>query len=476
MKSTIEECKERYFIKKDIESSLKDAEAAPNKLKRTLSAYDLTALGVGSIIGSGIFVLTGVAAATKAGPAVVISFIIAAIACALAAMCYAELSSTIPLSGSAYTYSYSTLGELIAWIIGWDLILEYIVGGIAVSIGWSGYITDLLSVVGINLPLELTNAPGAGGIINLPAIFIVLILTSLVVIGTKESAKMNLTLVVIKISILIFIIVVGATYINTKNWDPFMPFGPMGIMGGAAIVFFAYIGFDALSTMAEETKNPQRNMPIGIIASLVICTILYICAALVITGMIPYHLLGIPAPFSFAFGQVGLPWAKGLISVGAIVGITSILLVILLAQPRILFSLSRDGLLPPAISKVHSRFKTPYIATIITGIAVSICAGFIPIGTAAELTNIGTLFAFLLVCAGVIMLRRKRPDIKRTFKVPLMPLIPLMGIVMCVLLMVSLPVITWLRFFAWMGIGLIVYGTYGIQKSKLWAKLQKTSK
>jgi len=477
MKSTIEECKERYFIKKDIESMLKDAEASPHKLKRSLGALDVTAVGIGSIIGAGIFVLTGVAAATKAGPAIVLSFVIAAIACAFAALCYAELSSMIPLSGSAYTYSYSTMGELIAWIIGWDLILEYAVGAIAVAVGWSGYISDLLGAVGINLPPALCNTPGInGGVINLPAIFIVLLLTGLLVIGTKQSAKLNLALVILKIGILLLVIIVGALYVNTKNWDPFMPFGAIGVVGGAGLVFFAYIGFDAASTMAEETKNPQRNIPIGIIASLVICTVLYICAALVLTGMVPYNLLADMAPFSFAFGHIGLSWVKSLIAVGAIVSITSVLLVSLMAQPRIFFSLSRDGLLPPGISKVHRRFKTPYIATIVTGITVAICAGVIPIGTAAELTNIGTLFAFVLVCAGVIMLRKRRPDIKRAFKVPLMPWIPLMGVVMCALLMISLPAITWFGFIAWIGIGLLIYSNYGMQKSKLWIKYQNKSK
>lgn len=472
MKDLIKESKKRFFITKNVEEIIKEADESPNKLKRTLTALDVTAVGVGAIIGAGIFVLTGVAAAVKAGPAVVISFIVAGMACAFAALCYSELASTIPISGSAYTYSYATLGELIAWVIGWDLILEYAVGAIAVSIGWSGYLVELLSSAGIYLPPEITNAPGSapGAIINLPAVLVVLFLTGLLVLGTKESAKVNLILVIVKVAIIIFIIIIGAMYINPDNWSPFLPYGASGIFGGAAIVFFAYIGFDAVSTTAEETKNPQRDMPIGIITSLVICTILYIGAALVLTGMVPYYLLATPAPFSFAFGYIGLKWAKAVIAVAALLGITSVLLVSLLAQPRIFFSLSRDGLIPPLIARVHPKFKTPYIATIVTGIAVAICAGFIPIGTAAELTNIGTLFAFLLVCSGVIALRKKRPDLRRAFRVPLSPWIPLLGVIFCLGLMISLPPLTWFRFLAWMGIGLLIYANYGYYKSKLMKK------
>jgi APA family basic amino acid/polyamine antiporter len=462
----LERSRRRFSITKKVEDVLDEADRSPNKLKRSLNVLDITAIGIGAIIGAGIFVLTGVAAALRAGPAIILSFIVAGIGCGLAALCYAEFASMIPISGSAYTYSYATLGELLAWIIGWDLILEYAVGAIAVAIGWSGYLVELFGAAGVELPVALTSGPMAGGVINLPAIFIVLLLTGLLVMGTRESAKINLGLVVVKIAIIIVVIVFGMSYVNSKNFEPFMPFGAWGVVGGAGLVFFAYIGFDAASTTAEEAKNPQRDLPIGIIGSLIISTALYIAAAVVLTGMVPYKMLNQAAPFAYAFSQYNVTWATAVISAGAIAGITSVLLISLLAQPRIFFSLSRDGLLPARISKVHPRFKTPYISTMITGGAVAIFAGILPIGVAAELTNIGTLFAFFLVSLGIILLRRSRPDLHRPFKVPLVPWLPLAGAGFCLLLMVSLPAITWYRFIAWLGIGLIIYANYGYHHSK----------
>jgi len=471
----LERSRRRFTITKKVEDVLDEADRSPNKLKRSLNVLDITAIGIGAIIGAGIFVLTGVAAALRAGPAIILSFIVAGIGCGLAALCYAEFASMIPISGSAYTYSYATLGELLAWIIGWDLILEYAVGAIAVAIGWSGYLVELFGAAGVELPVALTAGPMAGGVINIPAIFIVLLLTGLLVMGTRESAKINLGLVVIKIAIIIVVIVFGMSYVNSKNFEPFMPFGAWGVVGGAGLVFFAYIGFDAASTTAEEAKNPQRDLPIGIIGSLIISTALYIAAAVVLTGMVPYKMLNQAAPFAYAFSQYNVTWATMVISAGAIAGITSVLLISLLAQPRIFFSLSRDGLLPARISKVHPRFKTPYISTMITGGAVAIFAGILPIGVAAELTNIGTLFAFFLVSLGIILLRRSRPDLHRPFKVPLVPWLPLAGAGFCLLLMVSLPAITWYRFIAWLGIGLIIYANYGYHHSKTMKRARESA-
>jgi len=443
-----------------------------SRLKRSLNLLDILFIGIGAIIGAGIFVLAGVAAALHAGPAVILSFVVAGIACGLAALCYAEFASMIPVSGSAYTYSYSTMGELVAWVIGWDLILEYAVGAIAVSIGWSGYLVELLGAAGIHLPAAISGSPFAvsGAIINLPAMFIVLLLTGLLVLGTKESAGINTALVAVKIIVIIIVIIVGFSFVNPKNYDPLMPFGIGGVFGGAAIVFFAYIGFDAASTTAEEAKNPQRDLPIGIIGALVISTALYIMAAVVLTGMVPYTELNQSAPFAYAFTKYHVTWATAVVSAGAIAGITSVLLVSLLAQPRIFFSLSRDGLLPKGISTVHPRFRTPYKATLITGVAVAIFAGILPIGVAAELTNIGTLFAFFLVSVGIIILRKKRPDLHRPFRVPLVPWLPAIGAFMCLLLMLSLPAITWFRFLGWLGIGLLIYANYGYHRSRLLRK------
>jgi len=469
-----ERCARRFFITKGVEDVLEEAGDATTRLRRSLNTLDILFIGIGAIIGAGIFVLSGVAAAKHAGPAVVLSFVVAGFACGLAALCYAEFASMIPVSGSAYTYSYSTLGELVAWVIGWDLILEYAVGAIAVSIGWSGYLVELLGAAGVHVPAAIAGSPFAGGgaIINLPAMMIVLLLTGLLVLGTKESAGINAALVAVKVIVIVVIVVVGFSFVDPKNYEPYMPFGIGGIFGGAAIVFFAYIGFDAASTTAEEAKNPQRDLPIGIIGSLVVSTALYIMAAVVLTGMAPYNELDQAAPFAYAFSKHHVTWATAVVSAGAIAGITSVLLVSLLAQPRIFFSLSRDGLLPKRISRVHPRFKTPYMSTIITGVAVAICAGLLPIGVAAELTNIGTLFAFLLVSVGIIVLRRKRPDLHRPFRVPLVPWLPALGAILCLALMLSLPLHTWFRFMAWMGIGLIIYANYGYHRSRILKKRQ----
>ena len=467
-KPVLEAAKERLFITKSVDDVEKDL-AGKQRFKRVLGPLEVTTLGIGAIIGAGIFVLTGVAARDYAGPAIVLSFVITGIACAIVAMCYAELASMIPEAGSAYTYSYATMGEMVAWLIGWDLILEYSVGCIAVSVGWSGYITGLFEGAGIDFPAALAAAPGTapGAIINLPAMFIVLLLTAVLVVGVKESVRVNTVMVIVKVGIVIMFVVIGATMVNPKNYDPFMPFGWGGVMTGAAIVFFAYIGFDAVSTVAEETKDPQRTMPIGIIGSLIVCTILYIAVAAVLTGMVPVDQIDVNEPLAAAFGAHGMKWAMAAVAAGAIAGITSVLLVSLLAQPRVFFSLARDGLLPKKFAEIHPRFKTPWIPTIMMGVIIAILAGVTPITTAAQLTNIGTLFAFVLVCAGVLILRRKQPDRKRVFKIPFVPFLPIAGIVFCVALMLSLPALTWVRFVAWMGVGLIIYAYYGYDRSVL---------
>ncbi|MEI6127274.1 MAG: amino acid permease, partial [Pseudomonadota bacterium] len=371
--------------------------------------------------------------------------------------------------GSAYNYAYATLGEMVAWIIGWDLILEYIVASIAVAIGWSGYFVNILRASGISLPVWCSNAPGTvpGAIINLPAMLIVFFLTAILVIGMKESARFTSLMVLIKVLTVLVFIGVGVFNVHPANWDPFLPFGFSGVMTGAAIIFFAYIGFDAISTAAEETKNPQRNMPIGIILSLVICTVLYILVAGILTGMVSYKELDHPAPVAHALNLIGFTWGAGLVSVGAVAGITSVLLVMLMGQPRVFFSMSRDGLLWAWISKVHPRFRTPYISQIITGAVVGGFAGFLDIGTAAELCNIGTLFAFCIVCGGIVVLRQTHPELKRGFTCPLVPWIPLLGISFCSGLMLSLPRLTWIRFALWLIVGLSIYFSYGIRHSRM---------
>ena len=432
-------------------------------LKRALGALDLTMLGIGAIVGAGIFVLTGVAAAEYAGPAIVFSFVVSGFACAMAALCYAEFAAMIPVAGSAYSYSYATMGELVGWIIGWDLVLEYAVGAAAVAVGWSGYLRVILEGVGIHLPVALTHAYGSvpGGIIDLPALLIVLAVSAVLYVGISESARLNSLIVAIKLIVIGLVIVVGAFYVKPANWSPFAPMGWSGVMKGAAVIFFAYIGFDAVSTAAEEVIDPKRDLPLGILGSLFVCTLLYIIVAGVLTGMVPAKEIEVNAPLASAFVIRGLNAVSGIISLGAVAGLTSVLLVLLLGQSRIFFAISRDGLLPAAFSKVHPRFRTPYIPTTLTAVAVGLTAALLPIQEIAELTNIGTLFAFVLVCAGVWILRRAEPGLNRPFRTPLVPLVPVLGMFFCAYLMSSLPVVTWIRFFVWMGLGFLIYFGYG---------------
>ncbi|MGA2410411.1 MAG: amino acid permease [Candidatus Binataceae bacterium] len=448
---------------------LAEAESHEGGLKRALGALDLTALGIGAIIGAGIFVLTGVAAAKYAGPAISVSFVVAGFACAMAALCYAEFASMIPIAGSAYSYSYATMGELVGWIIGWDLVLEYAVGAAAVAVGWSGYLNVILEGLGIHLPAVLTHAPEEGALMqmNLPALLIVLLISVVLYVGISESARLNSAIVVVKLFAVSVVILVGVFYVRPANWSPFAPLGWPGIMKGAAVIFFAYIGFDAVSTAAEEVVNPKRDLPIGILASLFVCTALYIIVAGVLTGMVPAHSIDIRAPLASAFVLRGLNFVAAIVSIGAVAGLTSVLLVLLLGQSRVFFAVSRDGLLPPAFSRIHPRFRTPYIPTTLTGIVVGLTAALLPIQEIAELTNIGTLFAFVLVCIGIWILRRVEPDMPRAFRTPLVPLVPILGIIFCGYLMLSLPLVTWIRFIVWMVAGLVIYCTYGRYHSRV---------
>ncbi len=460
---------------KSIEQLVSDVEHGGKHLKRSLTAWDLTLLGVGAIIGTGIFVLTGTAAANQAGPAIMGSYLAAGLACAFAALCYAEFASMVPIAGSAYTYAYASLGETVAWLIGWDLILEYAVGSMTVAIGWSGYMQKLLSGFGITLPAWMAAGPSAaspGALINLPASVIVLLIMVLLVIGVRESARFNAVMVLVKLVAIVFFITVGATYVRPENWSPFMPMGWSGMMAAAAVVFFAYIGFDAVSTTAEEAKNPRRDLPIGIIASLVVCTFLYLAVAAILTGIVPVvqyraDQAFLNAPVAFALSVIHQDWAAYLVSAGAAAGITSVLLVMLMSQPRIFFAMSRDGLLPPGVSKVHPKFGTPYVTTIITCIIVAIVAGLTQIQVVGEMTSIGTLFAFVVVCSAVIVLRIQRPDAHRPFRVPAGYTFPVLGILSCLWLMLSLPVITWVRFLVWLDIGIFIYWSYGRRHSPL---------
>jgi basic amino acid/polyamine antiporter, APA family len=453
----------QIFRRKPAATLMAEAGGDSSGLKRALGALDLTLLGIGAIVGAGIFVLTGVAAAEYAGPAIVVSFIVSGFACAMAALCYAEFAAMIPVAGSAYSYSYATMGELVGWIIGWDLVLEYAVGAAAVAVGWSGYLRVILEGVGIHLPVALTHSPGStpGGVIDLPALLIVLLISGVLYVGISESARLNSIIVAIKLFVVGLVIVVGAFFIRPANWTPFAPMGWSGMMKGAAVIFFAYIGFDAVSTAAEEVVEPMRDLPRGILASLFVCTVLYILVAGVLTGMVPARSIDLNAPLASAFVIRGLNAVSGIISLGAVAGLTSVLLVLLLGQSRIFFAVSRDGLLPLMFSRIHPRFRTPYIPTTLTGIAVGLTAAFLPIQDIAELTNIGTLFAFTLVCAGVWILRRLEPGLNRPFRTPLVPIVPILGVIFCVYLMASLPLVTWIRFFVWMAVGFAIYFGYG---------------
>jgi basic amino acid/polyamine antiporter, APA family len=486
------------FRKKPLSLLLEEVNSE-HRLNRVLGPLALTSLGVGAIIGTGIFVLIGVAAHDKAGPAVTLSFALAGLACIFAALCYAEFASMVPVAGSAYTYAYATLGELFAWIIGWDLILEYGVASATVAHGWSHYFQDFIGIFGLGVPQLFSKAPLdfdpstglmslTGAWFDLPAVLITFAVTIVLVKGIKESAGFNAGMVIVKVAIVLLVIVLGAMYVNPANWQPFAPFGysglsifgktilgeaspegaPVGVLAGAAMIFFAYIGFDSISTHAEEAKNPQRDIPIALISSLVVCTVLYIAVAAVITGMLPYNQINIDAPVSNAFRQVGIGWAQFVISLGAITGITSVLLVMMLSQPRIFLAMARDGLLPKSFfGAIHEKFRTPWKSTILTGAFVAILGALLPLRLLAELVNIGTLFAFVVVCSAVLIMRKKHPEAERPFKAPLVPFVPLAGIFTCLLLMFSLPAENWIRLIGWLIIGIVIYWFYGRKHSAL---------
>ena len=472
----------RLLLKKTLESIQEEALDETHGLRRSIGPVNLILLGIGVIIGAGIFVLTGQAAAEYAGPGIVFSFLLSAIACGFAGLCYAEFASMLPIAGSAYTYAYATLGQFLAWIIGWDLILEYTLGATTVSIGWSGYFLSFLKDIGVNFPAALSNSPLGfdpalhkwfltGSLFNLPAVLLVAFITAILVIGIRESAALNAAVVFIKISILLAFIFTGVHYIKPALWHPFIPpntgefgmFGVSGVLRGAGVIFFAYIGFDAVSTLAQEAKNPKRDMPIGILGSLFICTVIYVVVSLVLTGVVHYSKLNVPAPFAVALDAMKLYWFSPFLKVGAIAGLTSTVLVLLLGQSRIFFTMAKDRLLPKWASRVHPRFRTPYINTIITGCVTAAAAALLPLGIVGEMVSIGTLLAFVIVCAGVLVLRYTRPDARRVFKAPGGPATPILGIFSCFYLMAGLPLATWLRLIIWLVIGLVIYFTYGIR-------------
>jgi APA family basic amino acid/polyamine antiporter len=502
--------KNRLFLTKSLSTLLSESKDSGG-LKRSLTALNLTTLGIGAIIGAGIFVITGQAAAQYAGPAIVLSFIVSGLACGFAGLCYAEFASMIPIAGSAYTYAYSTLGEFLAWVIGWDLILEYLFAASTVAVGWSGYVVSFLKDLNINIPPQFTGAIGSvvvnvpdqgwtpltsnlaqsltqSGInidslahvtcvLNIPAMFIVALLSTLLVIGIKESANFNNIMVITKVAVIIIFIALGFMFVKAANWHPFIPenqgafgkFGLSGILRGAGVIFFAYIGFDAVSTAAQESKNPQKDMPVGILASLGISTVLYILVAMVLTGIVSYTTLNVPDPVAVGVNAMGkgMFWLRPIVKIAAIAGLSSVILVMLLGQPRIFFTMSKDGLLPPVFSKVHPKFKTPYISTIITGSIAMIIAGILPISILGELVSIGTLLAFIIVCISVIVLRKTKPDIERPFRTPWVPVVPILGASICFLQMASLPFDTWLRLIIWMLIGFAIYFFYGVHHSKV---------
>ncbi|MCE9596024.1 MAG: amino acid permease [Planctomycetes bacterium] len=484
----------QLFTRKPLSLLLKEMHG-DNRLRRVLGPWQLTALGVGAVIGAGIFVITGEAANNVAGPALMLSYVFAGLACVFAALCYAEFASMVPVAGSAYTYAYATLGELFAWIIGWDLILEYAVGAATVAFGWSGYFQKVLLKFGWELPHALQGPPikvdeaghfvASGQFINLPALLIVIVLTFVLVKGIQESARFNAVMVFVKVAVVLFVIIVGAFYINPDNWTPLAPFGygglnlfghtfgsvdaagkPVGVLAGAAIIFFAYIGFDAVSTQAEEAKNPQRDVPIGIIASLIICTVLYIAVVAVITGMVKYDQIDVAAPISTAFSQIGLGHVEFMIAAAGVAGITSVLLVMMLSGPRVFLAMARDGLVPKTFfAAVHPKFKTPHKAQMLVGLFVAVLASFLPIGILSEMCNIGTLFAFVIVCAAVLVMRRSNPQAERPFRCPFVPLVPILGILSCLTLMLSLPHENWWRLGIWLVLGLVIYFGYGRRHS-----------
>ncbi|WP_377268969.1 amino acid permease [Peterkaempfera sp. SMS 1(5)a] len=479
---------------KPVEQSIADTEEPEHALRKSLSALDLVVFGVGVVIGTGIFVLTGTAARDYAGPAVALSFAAAGIVCALAALCYAEFASTVPVAGSAYTFSYASIGELPAWIIGWDLVLELALGAAVVAVGWSGYVQSLLASAGVTLPVSIAGggSDGSWGF-NLLAALLVLLLTAVLLAGMKLSARVTSLIVAVKVTVVLLVIVAGAFFIKGANYSPFIPptrhtpgasggatplvqalfgftpstFGVMGIFSAAAVVFFAYIGFDIVATAAEETRNPQRDLPRGIIGSLIICTVLYMLVSVVVTGMQHYTRLSTDAPLADAFKSVGQPAYANLISIGAVAGLTSVTMILLLGQSRVFFAMSRDGLLPRTFADVHPRFGTPWKSTLLLGVVVAAVAGVIPLRELSELVNIGTLFAFVIVSIGVVVLRRTRPDLPRAFRTPAVPLIPILSVLACIWLMINLPVATWWRFGIWMAVGMLVYFGYGRSHSRL---------
>ncbi|WP_221349296.1 amino acid permease [Streptomyces beigongshangae] len=482
------------FRTKKVEQSIQDTEEPEHALNKSLSALDLTVFGVGVIIGTGIFVLTGTVAKNNAGPAVALAFVVAGVVCALAALCYAEFASTVPVAGSAYTFSYASLGELPAWIIGWDLVLEFALGTAVVAVGWSGYVASLLDNAGWTLPAALSGREGADGFgFDILAAALVLVLTGILVLGMKLSARVTSVVVAIKVTVVLVVVVAGAFFVKGSNYDPFVPkaqeveaggglhspliqlmfgwapsnFGVMGIFTAASVVFFAFIGFDVVATAAEETRNPQRDMPRGILGSLLICTTLYVAVAVVVTGMQHYSKLSVDAPLADAFKATGHPWFAGFISFGAAVGLTTVCMILLLGQTRVFFAMSRDGLLPRFFSRVHPRFRTPHRPTILLGVVIAVLAGFTSLSELAELVNIGTLFAFVVVAIGVIILRRTRPELPRAFRTPLVPLLPVVSVLASLWLMLNLPAETWVRFGVWMALGALVYFLYGRSHSRL---------
>jgi APA family basic amino acid/polyamine antiporter len=509
----------QMFARKSLKVLLADMES-DNRLKRALGPVTLTALGIGAVIGAGIFVATGEAARNTAGPALMVSYMVAGLACIFAALCYAEFASMAPVAGSAYTYAYTTMGELFAWIIGWDLVLEYAVGASTVANGWSGYFQKVLKGVGLHFPESLGKAPLewnhsaawgdpanwvtlTGSYVNLPAVIIVVIVTAILIKGISESAGFNALMVFIKVAAVLFVVIVGAFFVNPANWTEsvgadghggFAPYGwggfsffgfeqltlgqrvdgrPVGMLAGAALIFFAYIGFDSVSTHAEEAKNPQKDVPIGIVASLVICTVLYVAVVAVLTGMVPYYKIDPSAGVSSAFAERNLHWAEFIIAAAGVAGITSVLLVMMLSGPRVFLAMARDGLVPKAFfADIHPTFRTPWKSTIAIGVFVAVLAGLLPINALLELTNIGTLFAFVVVCTAVLIMRRINPEANRPFRCPLVPVIPILGIVLCLMLMMSLPVGNWLRLIGWMAIGLLIYFFYGRHHSTLGHELK----